>query len=599
MKSAFAKLLEKQPVESSHVAFRAGGNQVPIMTRASGQSTAGYQTMGNSVGKTTLGAFRMGDDDGANAVGAIYPGEIFPPIPPEARKYPSRTFENVGNNVFQPEENDNATIALLKRLGDQKFKAVANAPFEDYQAQQRLAREVDEASRNASLSDLGVSREIMRNLAAQRRQQNEDDYLRRMLDSGMTAEGARKEIEDVRNANALQEARKVEDREYQAKTLINRIAMARGVTPMAREPLTQSAAIDTPDRSQAMAQAMGQPGDGFGTAPLDANRIFMNPDFYKRFLRRSMATQEASDEATAFSNLITGGAEEGFTAPMQGSFSMATLKGQERQNQIEIAAESLASRLEAIRQRQNRIKKVLPKPVVGKEILTKLYNAKSKKAGEKILFSPETLDTLNPLQLLVAINDSAARLYPSGEVAFNKLTTEVKKYSWGTPQEPSPTWINDLRSVAVAMNRGDQNIRIPFVSATLPDVKSKDYIDLLKSIKEGAVPKIKIDMDSAVIALRAGEDYEEIPTEAPPAPAPPAPAPAKGYVKALKGARGAILEKRKKAVSDTMSGILDTVEYNAIDGLSKAEAIKELKAAGLPTTGRLPELKARLKSMYE
>jgi hypothetical protein len=523
MKSAFAKLLEKQPVQSSTEAFRAGGNQVPILTRASGQSTSGYQTMGNSVGKTTLGAYRMGDDDGNTTVGAIYPGEIFPPIPPKGRTYPSRTFENVGNNVFQPEENDNATIALLRRLGDQKFKATAMAPFEDYQAQQRLARDVDEASRNASLTDLGVSREIMRNLAAQRRQQNEDDYLRRMLDSGATPEAARKEIEDVRNANALQEARKVEDREYQAKTLINRIAMARGVTPMAREPLTQSAAIDTPDRSQAMSQAMGNPGDGFGTAPLDANRIFMNPDFYKRFLRRSMATQEASDEATAFSNLITG-VEGEFVPPSQGSFSMATLKGQERQNQIEIASEGLASRLEAIRQRQTRIKMSLSKAVVGKKILDELYRQKTKKSGEKILFSPETIDTLNPLQLLVAINDSAARLYPAGGSSIKKLTDELKKYSWGTPENPSATWIEDLRKVAYAMNRGDQNIRIPFVSATLPNVKAKDYIDVLNAIKQGAVPRLKIDMDSAAMALRADEDFEELSGEAPAPRAAPAPA---------------------------------------------------------------------------
>jgi hypothetical protein len=524
MKSAFAKLLEKQPVQSSTEAFRAGGNQVPILTRASGQSTTGYQTMGNSVGKTSLGAYRMGDDDGNAAIGAIYPGQIFPPLPPKGRTYPSRTFENVGNNVFQPEENDNATIALLRRLGDQKFKATAMAPFEDYQAQQRLAREVDEASRNASLTDLGVSREIMRNLAAQRRQQNEDDYLRRMLDSGATPEAARKEIEDVRNANALQEARKVEDREYQAKTLINRIAMARGVTPMAREPLTQSAAIDTPDRSQAMAQAMGNPGDGFGTAPLDANRIFMNPDFYKRFLRRSTATQEASDEATAFSNLITG-VEGEFVPPSQGSFSMATLKGQERQNQVEIAAEGLASRLEAIRQRQTRIKLSLPKTVIGKKILDELYRQKTKKSGEKILFSPETIETLNPLQLLVAINDSAARLYPAGGSSIKKLTDELKKYSWGTPENPSATWIEDLRKVAYAMNRGEQNIRIPFVSATLPNVKAKDYIDVLNAIKQGAVPRLKIDMDSAAMALR-DEDIDEFPGEAPAPRAAPAPAPA-------------------------------------------------------------------------
>jgi hypothetical protein len=345
-----------------------------------------------------------------------------------------------------------------------------------------------------------------------------------MLDSGATPEAARKEIEDVRNANALQEARKVEDREYQAKTLINRIAMARGVTPMAREPLTQSAAIDTPDRSQAMAQAMGNPGDGFGTAPLDANRIFMNPDFYKRFLRRSTATQEASDEATAFSNLITG-VEGEFVPPSQGSFSMATLKGQERQNQVEIAAEGLASRLEAIRQRQTRIKLSLPKTVIGKKILDELYRQKTKKSGEKILFSPETIETLNPLQLLVAINDSAARLYPAGGSSIKKLTDELKKYSWGTPENPSATWIEDLRKVAYAMNRGEQNIRIPFVSATLPNVKAKDYIDVLNAIKQGAVPRLKIDMDSAAMALR-DEDIDEFPGEAPAPRAAPAPAPA-------------------------------------------------------------------------
>jgi len=568
MKSAFAKLLERQPVQSSTEVFRAGGNQVPILTRASGQSTAGYQTMGNSVGKTTLGIYRMGEDDG-NAPGSAIigtPNDIFPPIPPKGRTYPSITFENVGNNTFQPEETGNATIALLRRLGDQKFKAQANAPFEDYQAQQRLAREVDEASRNASLTDLGVSREIMRNLAAQRRQQNEDDYLRRMLDSGMTPEAARKEIEDVRNANALQEARKVEDREYQAKTLINRIAMARGVTPMAREPLTQSAAIDTPDRSQAMAQAMGNPGDGFGTAPLDANRIFMNPDFYKRFLRRSTATQEASDEATAFSNLITG-VEGEFVPPSQGSFSMATLKGQERQNQVEIAAEGLASRLEAIRQRQTRIKKALPKPVVGAKILEKLYDSKSKKPGEKILFSPETIDTLNPLQLLVAINDSAIRLYPAGGSSTKKLTDELKKYSWGTPDKPSATWIEDLRKVAYAMNKGEQNIRIPFVSANLPEIKSKDYIEVLKAIKEGAVPRLKIDMDSATMALRADEDFEELPNESAPAPrVVPTPAPRAEPAPAV----------------------------DPYAGKTNKELKEMLKARGLKQSGNSEELRARL-----
>jgi hypothetical protein len=156
---------------------------------------------GGGANKTTLGIYRMGEDEGTSAASAIIgnPGDIFPPIPPSDAVNPARTFENVGNNVFQPQNNDKAVHELLRRLGDQKFKAEAKAPFEDYLAQQRLARDVDEASRNASLSDLGASREIMRSMAEQRRQQNEDDYLRRMLDAGMTPEAARKEIEDVRN----------------------------------------------------------------------------------------------------------------------------------------------------------------------------------------------------------------------------------------------------------------------------------------------------------------------------------------------------------------------------------------------------------------
>jgi hypothetical protein len=75
---------------------------------------------------------------------------------------------------------------------------------------------------------------------------------------------------------------------------------------MVQEPLNQSSSIDNPQRSQAMSQAMGMPGEGFGTSPLDMNRQFMTPDFYKKFLRRSTVSQEASDEATAFGQLITG-----------------------------------------------------------------------------------------------------------------------------------------------------------------------------------------------------------------------------------------------------------------------------------------------------
>jgi hypothetical protein len=382
---------------------------------------------------------------------------------------------------------------------------------------------------------------------------------------------------------------------------------------MAREPLTQSAAIDTPDRSQAMAQAMGNPGDGFGTAPLDANRIFMNPDFYKKFLRRSTMTQEASDEATAFSNLITG---EDFVPPTQGSFSMATLKGQERQNRVEIAAEGLASRLEAIRERQNRIKKALPKPVVGAKILEKLYNNKSKKGGQSVLYSPETIDSLNPLQLVVAINESSARLYSNGDASTKKLTDELKKYSWGTAAEPSATWIEDLRSVAYAMNRGDQNIRIPFVSATLSDVKAKDYIEVLNAIKQGAVPNLKKDIEDNIEFLREVDDDEINFTEGgelislargrskgratsrkakrsqpEEPPGPPV------YLNAI---RGVIEGKRKKAVSDALSGIVDTIEsknYKPYENMTFKELQDELRSRGLFVSGRnKAELILRLKN---
>jgi len=513
MRQAFAKLMEKNPVESSHIAFRAGGNGVPILTRASGQSTAGYQTMGlpdgskpmpgGGANKTTLGAFRMGDQDGNAPASAMYAGDIFNPPGQPDREYPERTFANVGNNVFQPENNDVATIALLKRLGDQKFKAVAEAPFEAYRAQQRLAKDLEEASRNASLSDLGLSREIIRNLAATRRQQNEDDYLRKMLDSGATPEAARKEIEDVRNANAIQEAKKVDDREYQAKTLIQRLAMSRGVTPMVREPLNQSSSIDNPQRSQAMSQAMGMPGEGFGTSPLDMNRQFMTPDFYRKFLRRTNLTQEAGDEQQAFNQMLTEGE---IPAPESGALSMATMRGQERQQQVEMASEALASRLDTLRQRATRIKLPLPKPVVGKEILDSLYKSKAKSVGNRVLFSPETIQDMNPLQLLLAINWSVQH----EANGYNAIKREVGKYTWGTAEKPSDTWVNDLKKVAYALNKNNYDIRIPFASASVP-FRTSSFINVLNDIKTTNSPELRRDIETGRMDLLREISLDEIP----------------------------------------------------------------------------------------
>ena len=477
MKVAFAKMMEKNPVESSHIAFRAGGNGIPILTRASGSSTTGFQTNGlpgASQNKTTLGSYRMGDQDGYAPASAIYPGDIFSPPGNPKRTYPVRTFENVGNNIYQPEGNDLATLALLKRLGDQQFKASSAAPFEDYMAQQRLAKDLEEASRNASLSDLGVSREIIRNVAAQRRQQNEDDYLRKMLDAGATPEAARKEIEDVRNANAIQEAKKVDDREYQAKMMIQKIAMARGVTPMVREPLNQSSSIDNPQRSQAMSQAMGQTGEGFGTSPLDANR--KTPDFYKKFLRRSNQTQESQDEAQAFNQMLTQGE---IPAPSSGAFSLATLKGHDRQLQIENAQDTLAARLDTIRARGQRIMKPLPANIVSKEILDKLYSEKQRVKGNKALYSFETIEDLKTTQLLIAMN-LATITNPRGIAALKEAINNHGPY--GSPTEPAQDLTSRLRAIVLEVNGGEPNISIPYATAIVA-TPHKVIVQMLEDIK--------------------------------------------------------------------------------------------------------------------
>jgi len=459
MKSAFAKLMTKDPVQSSLVDFRAGGNGVPILTRASGSSTAGFQTMGNSRSFTTLGAYRMGDDDGNAPASAIFAGDIFGPHGQPDRVYPERYFPNVGNNTFQPQNNDTATHALLKRMGDQQFKATSMAPFEDYMAQQRLAKDLEEASRNASLSDLGTSREIIRNLAAQRRQQSEDDYLRKMLDAGASPEAAKKEIDDVRNANAIQEAKKVEDRSYQAKMLISRMAMARGVTPMVKEPLNQSSSIDNPQRSQAMSEAMGMPGEGFGTSPLDANRQFLTPDFYKRYLRKTQMSQESADEQGAFNRLLSQGEIQ---APPSGAFSMATLRGQERQAQVESVAEGLASRLETLRARGNRIIKPLPKNIIGSQVLDALYNRKGKKVNNSVLYSLETIQDMRHMQLLIALNLAVVNRGFDGIRALKKAISEAG--ALGAGEVPVADFTNKLKMIVLKVNRNEPNIEIPFVS---------------------------------------------------------------------------------------------------------------------------------------
>jgi hypothetical protein len=584
MKAAFAKMLEKNPVESSHIAFRAGGNGVPILTRASSQPTTGYQTNGlpggsmptpgGGANKTSLGAYRMGDQDGNGPASAIYAGDIFAPPGRPDRTYPERTFANVGNNVYQPEGNDLATHALLKRLGDQQFKAKSLAPFEDYRAQQRLAKDLEEASRNASLEDLGLSREIIRNLAAERRQQNEDDYLRKMLDAGATPEAARKEIEDVRNANAIQEAKKVEDRDYQAKMLIQKIAMSRGVTPMTQEPLNQSSSIDNPQRSQSMSQAMGMPGQGFGTSPLDANR--KTPDFFKKFLRKSNQSQEAIDEATAFGQMLTQGE---ISLPAAGAFSLATLKGQERQLQIENAQDTLGARLDTLRARGQRISKPLPENVIAKVVLDKLYNDKNKKKGNKVLYSVETIEDLRIPQLLIALN-LATLTNPRGFATLKQSI--VNNGPFGTPNAPAQDLISRLKAIVLEVNGGEPNISIPYVSAVLP-VQAKQVVEILQDINSN-----NTDTLSKQVKVARDDYLKEIDTS---------------EIPFLEGPTVTLTKKKPliEVVSETLTqapvpGALAPPTNDGYEGMSNQQLKDLLKAQGKTIGGNKDALIARLRA---
>jgi len=406
--------------------FSAGGDRIPIQTRSSGQSVRGFGTQGLPVGTTKLGAYRMGDSDGNAPPSAIYPDDIFSPIPTRDRQYPQVTFENVGNRVFQPDEDSVKLHALLKRLGDQKFKATENAPFADYFAAQRLAREIESTARTATAAELGHSREILRNIVDTRRKQANDDYLRKMLDAGFTLEDAQSEIENVRRANALQESRVIDDRPYQSKLLLSRLAQSRGVIPNIQEPLTSSTAIEAPQRSQAMSSMLGMPGEGFATSPLDTARQFLTPDFYRRFLRRSRLTQEAGDEQAAIANLIASGDLTGdevgtfvterdpegvermrnIGSVTSGAVVPATLSGMARENAIEGVREMYASRVESLRKKKILIP--LPPILFGDRVIAPLYSRRSKEAGDKARFSVEVYQDLPIFQKVLAINQLLA-----------------------------------------------------------------------------------------------------------------------------------------------------------------------------------------------
>jgi hypothetical protein len=355
----------------------------PIQTQSSF-----YRGNPTSVGVTTLGDYRMNN--------AIYEGMDLPPIKVDEHKPKSVTFQTDGNNVYQPTNTDASTASLIAKLGDQKFKYGRNDPYAKYMAYNKLERDLKEAEKNASFTDLTAVREIVRDAVEKRRTQNEQDFLRKMLDSGLSMEDAKDEIENVRRSNNLKEANMVDDRNYQSKMALKAFANRRGITTSIEEPLTHSGAINNPQMNEVMAKAAGMPERAFGNSPLDIERLAKTPGFYKRFLRKSGLSQEQADRDAAYNNIISQGDVE--------LSSIAQLPSMERETNIMNMRENVAMNLDRLRNNKEKNVTILPPPLFATELVDKFYGFLNKKPGDKIRTRYIEFSKLNIPQLLFTIN---------------------------------------------------------------------------------------------------------------------------------------------------------------------------------------------------
>jgi hypothetical protein len=556
------KLMRGTPI-STRQQFSAGGNMVPIVTKASAQSVAGVQQMGTSVGTTKLGAYRMGDADGNAPGSAIYPDDIFSPLPNRPRKYADVTFESVGNRVFQPPGDDMKLHSLLKKFGDQKFKAEQSAPFEEYFRIQRLVRETDQMSRSGGLEELGASREIIRNLADTRRQGNEDDFMRRMLDAGMSMEDAQDEIDNVRRASALQESRTVDDRHYQSKLLISRIAQSRGGVSQVKDPLSQSAAISNPQNSQDAHLAMGMKDEGFGTNPIDVNRQFMTADFYRKFGRKMPQSQEAQDSMAAVNYLISQGTAGNVT-------NVSQVKGLERAEAIQRQREFAASKLETLRNRGTKIVLPLAPFVFSDSLLRQVYG--KREPGDTTYFTEEDSQTLTNTQAIVAMNQLLA--LDSNGSTYKVAHEFLRKYPiMRRDGTPSPDIFEITRALVAELTDG-KSISLPFVGKTLSfSSDSGNTMELAKALD--SIKTLNASSGSARLSARAYAEAYDRQFENPRGAGPPAP-------EATRLASGATAVPEvvvgSTAVADLIPGAPGVA--SAIAGLRKVEAETAARNAG-------------------
>jgi hypothetical protein len=175
-------------------------------------------------------------------------------------------------------------------------------------------------------------------------------------------------------------------------------------------------------------------------------------------------------------------------APDKGAFSLATLKGHERQLQIENAQDYLGARLDTIRARGKRLMKPLPSNIVVKDILDRLYSEKNKHKGNKVLYSYETIEDLKPTQLLIAMN-LATITNPRGLAALKTAIDNNGPY--GSPTEPAQDLTSRLKAIVLEVNGGEPNISIPYASAVVstPSKLIVQHLIDIKTSKSDALSK--------------------------------------------------------------------------------------------------------------
>ena len=158
------------------------------------------------------------------------------------------------------------------------------------------------------------------------------------------------------------------------------------------------------------------------------------------------------------------------------------MQGQERQNQIELASEGLAARLESIRNRATRVYEPLPDVLVAKDVLDRLYREKNKKPYQKALFSSETIQDMRALQLLIALN---LRL-SSDKQSVRTLLAELNSRSFGTVDRPNPNILEDLKTIVQKMNKNEGNISIPFASSAI-SISNPQLVTILQDMRTAGI----------------------------------------------------------------------------------------------------------------